>query len=92
MPPEICFAAYFSISMNRDQPGVLLAYLCWRCVLMVPFTQRENVFMRVLCRSPEDVVQGYHRAMLSVHMAGNAGEATDGSLYPARICLSLINI
>ncbi|BDY51713.1 hypothetical protein MUTS5_01870 (plasmid) [Escherichia coli] len=42
--------------------------------------------MRVLCRSPEDVVQGYHRAMLSVHMAGNAGEGTDGSLYPALIC------
>ena len=41
--------------------------------------------MRVLCRSPEDMVQGYHWAMLPVNMAGNAGESTDSGLYSAFI-------
>ncbi|EIL06921.1 hypothetical protein ECO9534_13882 [Escherichia coli O111:H11 str. CVM9534] len=85
VPHEICFSAYFSISMNRDQPGILVSDLGWRCVLVVPFTQREDIFMRVLCRSPEDMVQGYHWAMLPVNMAGNAGESTDSGLYPAFI-------
>nr|QEI46179.1 hypothetical protein p13ZX36-90_00102 [Escherichia coli] len=37
--------------------------------------------MRVLCRSPEDMVQGYYWAMLPVNMAGNAGRV------PIAVCI-----
>ena len=72
--------------MNRNQPGILFADLCWRCVLVVPFTQRENVFMGILSRSAKYVVERYDRAMLPVKMAGNTGEFAYSVLYPALFC------
>ena len=61
--------------MNRDQPGVFFSYFSRCCMLVVPSTKGQLLFVTTRRGTTGDMVQRYLFRYYSMHVAGNAGES-----------------
>lgn len=78
--------------MNRDQPRVLFSYFSRCCMLVVPSTKWQLLFVTTRRGTTGDVVQRHLFRYYSMHIAGNAGESAKSIGYAPflrRRCSSL---
>ena len=61
--------------MNRDQPWVFFSYFSRSCMLVVPSTKWQLLFMTTRRGTTGDMVQRHLIRYYSMHIAGNAGES-----------------
>lgn len=78
--------------MNRDQPGVFFSYFSRCCMLVVPSTKWQLLFVTTRRGTTGDMVQRHLFRYYSMHIAGNAGESAKSIGYAPflrRRCSSL---
>ena len=61
--------------MNGDQPGVFFSYFSRCCMLVVPSTKGQLLFVTTRRGTTGDMVQRHLFRYYSMHVAGNAGES-----------------
>ncbi len=61
--------------MNRDQSWVFFSYFSRSCMLVVPSTKWQLLFMTTRRGTTGDMVQRHLIRYYSMHIAGNAGES-----------------
>lgn len=72
---EFFLASNHTIGMNRDQPGVFFSYFSRCCMLVVPSTKWQLLFVTTRRGTTGDMVQRHLIRYYSRHIAGNAGES-----------------